>query len=106
MFVEGDVELNVKDRAVLDEEDDYALKLWIQKAFKDMCCYRISNIEQLSKSKFKVMVALKTDILPETERKMIESHGKDVGMLRTFMEKMFVGKGTCKAVGDPQLRDN
>ena len=105
MFVEGDVELLIKDRAIL-EEDDYALKLWIQRAFKDMCCYRISNLEQQSSNKYKVTVALKTDILPESERHMVESHGKDVGMLRTFIEKMFMGKGTCKAVGDPKLRDN
>lgn len=105
MFVEGDVELQIKDKSIL-EEDDYQLKLWIQRAFKDMCCYRIANMEQLSSSKFKLTVALKTDVLPESERQMVESHGKDVGMLRTFIEKMFVGKGTCKAVGDPKLSNS
>ena len=105
MFVEGEVEITIRDRSV-SEEDDYAVKLWIQRAFKDMSCYRIQKFNRESPKKIKAVVALKTDVLPESERKMIEGHGRDIGMLRSFMEKMFVGKGSCKSIGDPKLREN
>lgn len=104
MFVEGEVEIRIKDRAVA-EEDDYNVKLWIQKAFKDMACYRIQNFSRVSEKVVRAVVALKTDSLPEAEKKLLESHGRDVGMLRSFMEKMFAGKGVCKCVGDPKLRE-
>ena len=105
MFVEGEVEIKIKDRstAVLDEHD---LKLWIQRAFKNMSCYRISNFKKESDKVVRAVVALKTDDLPESEREMLESHPNDVGLLRGFLEKMFVGKGTCRALGDPKLRAN
>jgi hypothetical protein len=105
MFVEGDIEIKIKDRAAtgLSEHD---AKLWLQRSFKEMCCYRISGFKQVSDKVIKATVALKTDPLPENERKMLESHGENVGALRTFIEKMFEGKGTCRAVGEPKLRAN
>ncbi len=105
MFVEGEVEIKVKDRAtaVLDE---HGLKLWVQRAFKDMCCYRISSFKQGADKAIRAVVALKLDVLPQNERTLIETHPNDVGLLRSFIEKMFTGKGTCRAVGDPKLREN
>ncbi|OGQ88282.1 MAG: hypothetical protein A2289_22980 [Deltaproteobacteria bacterium RIFOXYA12_FULL_58_15] len=105
MFVEGEVEIKIKDRstAVLDE---HGLKLWVQRSFKDMCCYRISEFHKESEKLVRAVVALKIEVLPNNEREIIENHPKDVGLLRGFLEKMFVGKGTCRAVGDPKLRPN
>lgn len=105
MFVEGEVEVKIKDRAAvgLDEHD---LKLWLQRAFKDMSCYRISNFTKVEDRVIKAVVALKTDVLPENERKMLEAHGNDVGALRSYLERMFNGKGTCRALGEPKLRAN
>ena len=54
----------------------------------------------------RAVVALKTDDLPDSEREVLETHPNDVGKLRAFLEKMFDGKGTCRAVGDPKLRTN
>jgi hypothetical protein len=105
MFVEGEVEIQIKDRTV-EEDDDYNVKVWIQRAFKDLSCYRISSFARTTPRMVKATVAIKTDTLPEAERKLIEGRGRDVGMLRTFIEKMFAGKGTCRAVGDPKLRDS
>jgi hypothetical protein len=105
MFVEGEVEVRVKDRnaALLDEHE---LKLWLQRSFKDMSCYRISNFKRDADKNIRATVALKTDVLPDSERQLLESRPNDVGALRSFMEKMFEGKGTCRAIGDPKLRPN
>ncbi|MEZ4271388.1 MAG: hypothetical protein R3C68_08135 [Myxococcota bacterium] len=100
MFVEGDVEIKVKDRSVTGL-DDHDFKLWVQRAFKDGCCYRISSFHKESDKIVRATVALNTSVLPPTERTMLEGHPNDVGSLRTFMERMFIGKGTCRCVGDP-----
>jgi hypothetical protein len=105
MFVEGEVEIKVKDRTTM-ALDDHGMKLWVQRAFKDMCCYRIANFKLEADRTVHAVVALKLEVLPEQERKLIESHPNDVGLLRSFIEKMFEGKGTCRAVGEPKLKAN
>ena len=103
MFVEGEVEIKVKDRttAILDDHD---MKLWVQRAFKNMACYRISNFQKEGNSTVRALVALKISDLPENERKLIESHPNDTGLLRSFMERMFDGKGSCRCIGEPKIR--
>lgn len=105
MFVEGEVEVRIKDRAAvtLDEHD---LKLWLQRSFKQLSCYRIANFSKRGDKTIRATVALKTSELPDSERQLIESHPNDVGLLRSFLERMFDGKGTCRAVGDPKLKAN
>jgi hypothetical protein len=103
MFVEGDVEIKVKDKSAA-ALDDHNLKLWVQRSFKDLSCYRISNFKKDDDKTIRATVALKIDVLPEAERKLIESRPNDIGMLRSFLEKMFGGRGTIRAVGDPKLR--
>ena len=44
--------------------------------------------------------------LPENERSLIEAHPNDAGLLRSFLERMFEGKGTVRAVGTPEFRRN
>jgi hypothetical protein len=105
MFVEGEVEIKIKDRTVAIL-DDHGMKLWIQRSFKEMCCYRISSYRQNPDKSVRAVVALKLDVLPENERTLIQTHPNDVGLLRSFIEKMFVGKGSCRAVGDPKLRES
>lgn len=105
MFVEGNVEVKVKDRQAL-ALDDHELKLWLQRSFKDMSCYRISNFRRNDPRNVSAMVALNISTLPDNERQLIESHPNDVGLLRSFLERMFEGKGTVRAVGDPQLKSN
>ncbi len=105
MFVEGEVEVKIKDRAT-QVLDDHGLKLWLQRSFKEMSCYRISSFRKEGDKTIHAVVALKIADLPENERKLIETHPNDVGLLRSFIEKMFVGKGSCRAVGDPKLRPN
>jgi len=103
MFVEGEVEIKVKDReaAVLDDHD---MKLWLQRSFKDMSCYRISSFKKTGNGLVSAVVAIKTDFLPDSERSMVESRPNDAGLLRSFIEKMFQGKGTCRAIGAPKLK--
>ncbi len=105
MFVEGEVEIKVKDRSTLTF-DDHNMKLWLQRAFKEMACYRIANFKMDPDRTVRAIVALKLSVLPEAERRLIESHPNDVGLLRSFIEKMFEGKGTCRAVGEPKLKAN
>ena len=105
MFVEGDVEIKIKDRAAMTL-DDHETKLWVQRSFKEMCCYRISGYKRVSEKVVQATVALKTDALPESERQMLQSHRGNLGALRTFIARMFDGKGTCRAVGEPKLRSN
>ena len=105
MFVEGEVEIRIKDKAAI-ALDEHETKLWIQRAFKDMSCYRISSFNRQDEKTVRATVALKISDLPDSERSMIESRPNDVGMLRSFMEKMFDGKGTVRAIGDPKLRAN
>ena len=106
MFVEGEVEIKIKDKSAT-ALDDHNLKLWVQRAFKDMSCYRISSFKRDDDAKtVRAIVALKIDGLPEAERKMIESRPNDIGMLRSFIEKMFEGRGSVRAIGDPKLRTN
>ena len=105
MFVEGEVEIKIKDKAAIGL-DEHETKLWIQRSFKDMSCYRISSFDRQTDKVVRATVALKISDLPEGERTMIESRSNDVGMLRSFMEKMFDGKGTIRAMGDPKLRAN
>ena len=104
MFVEGRVEINVKDRMAL-ALDDHELKPWIQQAFKDMSCYRISDFSREGGRVIQATVALKTDTLPAEEKEMLETN-PNPGTLRSFMERMFDGKGTCRCVGEPKLRSN
>ena len=105
MFVEGEVEIKVKDRtaAMLEEHD---LKLWVQRSFKNLACYRISNFRRETDKTVRAVVALKIAALPDNERTLIETHPHDVGLLRSFLERMFEGKGSCRAVGDPKLRNS
>jgi len=105
MFVEGEVEIKVKDRTTLTF-DDHSMKLWVQRAFKDLSCYRISNFRMDPDRTVHAIVALKIAGLPENERRLIETHTSDVGLLRSFIEKMFDGKGTCRALGEPKLKPN
>lgn len=106
MFVEGEVEIKIKDKSAM-ALDDHNLKLWVQRSFKDMSCYRISNFKRDDENRsLRAIVALKIDGLPDAERKMIESRPNDIGMLRSFIEKMFEGRGSVRAVGDPKLRTN
>jgi hypothetical protein len=103
MFVEGEVEIKVKDRATA-AMDDHDLKLWLQRGFKSMSCYRISSFQKEQGGILRAVVAVKTDDLPQNERHLIETHPHDVVLLRSFIERMFDGKGSCRAVGDPQLK--
>lgn len=105
MFVEGEVEVKVKDRAtsMLEEHD---LKLWLQRSFKNMSCYRISNFRKEADKTVRATVALKVAEMPEAERKGIEQRPNDVPLLRASMERMFDGKGTCRVIGEPKLRKN
>ncbi len=105
MFVEGTIEIKIKDRSALGL-DDHQTKLWIQRSFKDMCCYRIASFERDTDKMVRATVALKTDVLPEGERQILESNANDSGTLRSFIEKMFEGKGTIRAIGDAKLRAN
>ena len=105
MFVEGEVEVKVKDRTA-QAMDDHNLKIWLQRSFKDMRCYRISDFRREDPKTVRAVVALKLDGLPDNERQMIESHPNDVGLLRSFIERMFDAKGTIRGVGDPKLRAN
>ncbi|MEO1482805.1 MAG: hypothetical protein AAFU77_11925 [Myxococcota bacterium] len=105
MFVEGEVEIRIKDKAAVGL-DEHETKLWIQRSFKDMSCYRIASFNRQDDKTVRVTVALKISDLPESERTLIESRPDDVGMLRSFLEKMFDGKGTIRALGDPKLRAN
>ena len=105
MFVEGEVEIKVKDRTAL-ALDDHNMKLWVQRSFKELSCYRIANFKVDQDRTVRAVVALKLSVLPESERRLIESHPNDVGLLRSFIEKMFEGKGTCRAVGEPKLKAN
>jgi hypothetical protein len=105
MFVEGEVEIAIKDRtAVLS--DDHDRKLWIQGAFKDMSCYRISGLAEVAANKYRATVALKLSDRPENERDHILRSRNNPMELRNFMERMFVGKGTIKCVSDPKIKEN
>ncbi len=105
MFVEGEVEIKVKDRAAINL-DDHNMKLWLQRAFKEMSCYRISSFRLDPDRTLHAVVALKLSVLPENEQHLIETHPNDLGLLRSFIEKMFEGKGTCRCVGEPKLKAN
>ena len=103
MFVEGEVEIRVKDRGT-QLLDDHDLKLWVQRSFKNMCCYRISNFKKEADKTVRAVVALKISELPELERKQIESRPTDVPLMRQFLERQFDGKGTIRAIGEPKFR--
>ena len=105
MFVEGEVEIKIKDRTA-QAMDDHNLKIWLQGAFKDMRCYRISEFRREDAKTLYAVVALKLDGLPDDERVMIETHPNDVGLLRSFLERMFEAKGEIRGVGEPKLRTN
>lgn len=102
MFVEGNVEVNAKDRVVVGM-DDHDLKLWLQRQFRGLSCYRISSFTSEGKV-LRANVAIKTTVLPDNERTMLESNPSDTGALRSFIERMFDGKGSCRCLGDPKLR--
>jgi hypothetical protein len=105
MFVEGEVEIHVKDAtAVL--RDDHDKKLWLQGAFKDMSCYRISGLADVAQRKFKATVALKLADRPPEERDAILRSRNNPMELRRFMERMFIGKGAIKCVSDPKIKEN
>lgn len=104
MFVEGEIEITSKDRtAVLS--DDHERKLWIQGAFKDMSCYRISGLKEVSPRVYSCTVALKLDDRPAEERENILRSRNNPMELRNFMERMFSGKGSIRCVSDPKIKE-
>src|SRR5262245_11680937 len=105
MFVETEVEIEVKDKYA-ERLDDHGMKLWVQRAFKDNSCYRLASFkrDKDSKAKLKAVVAISTAGLPEAERNEIEKGAAGTGRLRSFVEKMFAGQGVLKVVGEPQLK--
>lgn len=103
MFVEGEVEIKVKDHTTRDL-DDHEYKLWLQRSFKDMSCYRVSDFRKEGDKTVKATVAIKISELPEEERRIIESRPNDAALLRGFVDKMFNGKGTCRCMGEPKLK--
>lgn len=104
MFVEGEIEILIKDRtAVLT--DDHDKKLWLQGSFKDMSCYRISGLKEVSPRTVQATVALKLNDRPAEERDQILRSRNNPMELRSFMERMFTGKGTMKCVSDPKIRE-
>ena len=105
MFVEGEVEIKVKDRSAVGL-DDHEMKLWIQRSFKGGCCYRIANFAKVEDRVVRATVALNTSVLPPTERELLESRPDDIGAMRSFIEGMFEGKGVCRCVGETKLRAN
>jgi hypothetical protein len=102
MFVEGEVEIKAQDKSVLTM-DDHNLKLWVNRSFNFMSCYRISSC-RIDKGTVRAVVALKTTVVPEQERRVLESVPENTERLRSFMEKLFAAKGTCRCVGDPKLK--
>lgn len=103
MFVEGDVEIKINDYATKDL-DEHELKLWLKQAFKNGCCYRVSNFKHESDKLLRAMVALSLDQVSESERVLIEGRPNDVVLLRGFIERMFEGKGSCRGLGEPKLK--
>ena len=103
MFVEGEVEIKIKDRST-DYLDDHDLKLWVQRAFKDLSCYRLENFKKQPDKKIRAVVSLKLSVLPENERQIIRSKADDSAVLKAFIERMFAAKGTLRCIGDPKLR--
>jgi hypothetical protein len=103
MFVEGEVEVRIKDRST-HLLDDHDLKLWLQGSFRAMSCYRISAFKKEPEKVVRATVALKISDLPTAEREEIEARPNDINLLRHFLERMFDGKGVCRAVGEPKLR--
>lgn len=103
MFVEGEVEVKIKDR-ITQQLDEHETKLWLQRSFKNMCCYRISNFRREADRSVRALVALKIGDLPEGERQQIESRPNDAPLLRAFIERMFEGKGSCRSIGEPRFK--
>lgn len=104
MFVEGEVEILMKDRAAV-LNDDHDKKLWLQGAFKDMSCYRISGLKEVAPRTVQATIALKLGDRPAEERDHILRSRNNPMELRQFMERMFTGKGVMKCVSDPKIRE-
>jgi hypothetical protein len=102
MFVEGEVEVAVKDSS-LTSSDDYDVKMWLQKGFASNACYRISKVKMTGRT-VRAVVALNTRVLPEAEWRRLESTPPDPLLMAQFLEKAFIGKGSCKSVGSPSLK--
>lgn len=104
MFVEGEVEVKIKDRStqILDEHD---LKLWLQRSFKNMSCYRMTNFRKDADKTLRAIVAIKITDLPPTEQAELKRRANDIPLLRSFIENMFEGKGSCRCISDAKLRE-
>jgi hypothetical protein len=105
MFVEGEVEIKVKDHTTRDL-DAHDFKLWLQRSFSDMTCYRVSDFRREADKTVRATVALKISELPEEERRVLVSRPNDAALLRGFIERMFCGKGSCRCIGEPKLRQS
>ncbi len=103
MFVEGEVEVAIKDSTFTSSED-YDLKVWLQRSFTANACYRISKLKLMPGRILRATVAVNTRILPEAEWKKLEQPPGDPGQLGLFLERAFTGKGTIKSVGRPALK--
>ena len=75
MFVEGNVEIKIKDRPTIGF-DEHELKIWVQSSFKTLACYRVSNFAKDSDKLLKVTVAIRTDHLGPDERQALEENPK------------------------------
>lgn len=105
MFVEGEIEIKIKDRAAVSM-DTHDLKIWVQQSFKGVACYRISNFSRTSDKLVTATVAIRTDAASPTEQKHLETTPQDFGSMRSHIERMFEGKGVIRALGEPRLRSS
>ncbi len=103
MFVEGEVEVTIKD-PMLNSTDDYDLKLWLQRAFKANSCYRISKLKHGPGKLIRAVVAINTRVLPESEWKRLEADPPDALLMAQFIERAFSGEGVCVVVGKPSMK--
>ena len=105
MFVEGRVEVRVKDRrtAGMDAHD---LKVWLKQSFMGTSCYRVSDFQQTQPGLVCATVAVALSEAPGNDAEMIKQHPKDIASLKAFIEKMFDGRGVCRCINDPVLRES
>jgi hypothetical protein len=103
MFVEGEVEVTIKD-PMLSSTDDYDLKLWLQRAFKANSCYRILKLKHGPGKLIRAVVAINTRVLPESEWKRLEADPPDALLMAQFIERTFSGEGVCVVVGKPSMK--
>ena len=101
-MVEALVEIQRKDIGAGDT-NAHQLAARVKASFVGQSCRSVSQLSVPHIGVVQALVSISTVSLPADERVLLEGAPSDAGLLRAFVESMFVGPGKCRSLEIPSV---